>query len=267
MPVAADYDFVHAVASLHELFNYGVTFKMDSNLAKTIARAGVLRASINLGNPLLAKRDAQSGYPAGVSVDLATALAAHLKGDLELLVFDKASESVQAVESERADIGFFALDPLRAKDIGFSPAYLLIEGCYMVRADSPLKENSEVDHVGTRVTVGAGSAYDLFLTRHLCHAQIQRAPNSQAVLQTFLDQGHDVAAGVKQQLLADASQHQGLRLLPGRFMVIEQAVGLPKSRGSTAVTALGIFVQDMKSSGFIAAALRHHRVEGATVAP
>lgn len=87
MPVAADYDFVHAVASLHELFNYGVTFKMDSNLAKTIARAGVLRASINLGNPLLAKRDAQSGYPAGVSVDLATALAAHLKVDLKFAGF------------------------------------------------------------------------------------------------------------------------------------------------------------------------------------
>lgn len=240
---------------------------MDSSLLKTIAPAGVLRASINLGNPLLAKHDAQSGQPVGISVDLAAAFAAHLKLDVELLVFEKAAESVQAVESERADIGFFALDPLRAKDIGFSPAYVLIEGCYMVRADSPLTDNSEVDRPGRRVTVGAGSAYDLFLTRHLAHAQIERAANSQAVLQTFLDQGHDVAAGVKQQLLADALHHEGLRLLPGRFMVIEQAVGLPKSRGSAAIAHLSQFVQDMKSSGFIAEALRRHRVEGAAVAP
>ena len=240
---------------------------MDSTLIKTIAPAGVLRASINLGNPLLAKRDGPSGPVAGVSVDLACAWAAQLKLDVELLVFDKATESVQAVETERADVGFFAIDPLRGQHIAFSAAYVLIEGCYMVRADSPLTDNSQVDQPGMRVTVGKGSAYDLFLSRHLAFAQIERAANSQAVIQTFMDQGHEVAAGVKQQLLADAVEHPGLRLLPGRFMVIEQAMGLPKSRGAAAAHALGLFVQKMKASGFIAEALQRHGVEGAAVAP
>ena len=240
---------------------------MDSTLIKTIAPAGVLRASINLGNPLLAKRDGPSGPVAGVSVDLACAWAAQLKLDVELLVFDKATESVQAVETERADVGFFAIDPLRGQHIAFSAAYVLIEGCYMVRADSPLTDNSQVDQPGMRVTVGKGSAYDLFLSRHLAFAQIERAANSQAVIQTFMDQGHEVAAGVKQQLLADAVEHPGLRLLPGRFMVIEQAMGLPKSRGAAAAHALGLFVEQMKTSGFVADALKRHRVEGAAVAP
>lgn len=240
---------------------------MDSNLINIIAPAGVLRACINLGNPLLAKRDGPSGPVVGVSVDLARAWAAQLKLDAELLVFEKAADSVQAVEADRADIGFFAIDPLRGQHIAFSAAYVLIEGCYMVRADSPLSDNSQVDQPGQRVTVGKGSAYDLFLTRHLAHAQIERAASSQAVIQTFVDQGHEVAAGVKQQLLADVVQHPGLRLLPGRFMVIEQAMGLPKSRGPAAAQALGQFVQAMKTSGFVAAALKRHGVEGATVAP
>jgi polar amino acid transport system substrate-binding protein len=240
---------------------------MDSKLIKTIAPTGVLRASINLGNPLLAKREGPSDPVLGVSVDLATALAAQLKLDVELLVFDKAADSVQAVEAGRADIGFFAIDPLRGQHIAFSSAYLLIEGCYMVRADSPLTDNAQVDQPALRVTVGKGSAYDLFLTRHLVNAQIERAANSQAVIQTFLDHGHDVAAGVKQQLLADAGQHPGLRLLPGRFMVIEQAMGLPKSRGPDAAAALAQFVEDVKMSGFVADALKRHGVEGAEVAP
>ena len=239
---------------------------MDSTLVNYIAPTGVLRASINLGNPLLAKRDRPSGRTVGVSVDLATAFAAQLGVGLELRVFDKAAESVHAVETEQADIGFFAIDPLRGQHIAFSGAYLLIEGCYMVRADSALTDNCQVDQSGHRVTVGKGSAYDLYLTRNLAHAQIERAESSQEVLQTFLDQQHDVAAGVKQQLLADAIQQPGLRLLPGRFMVIEQAMGLPKSRGVVAAQALSQFVQAMKASGFVSQALERHRIAGAQVA-
>jgi polar amino acid transport system substrate-binding protein len=117
-----------------------------------------------------------------------------------------------------------------------------------------------------RVVVGAGSAYDLYLTRTLQHAQIVRAASSQAVVATFVEQGLEVAAGVKQQLQADAQNLPGHRLLPGRFMVIQQAMGLPKGRG-TAHVLLTAFVEDMKADGSVTAALRRHRVEGASLAP
>jgi hypothetical protein len=47
-----------------------------------------------------------SGAPAGISVDLARAFAAMLRAELELMVFDPAGKSVQAVSEERADFGF-----------------------------------------------------------------------------------------------------------------------------------------------------------------
>ena len=240
---------------------------MDSLLIKTLAPAGALRASINLGNPILAKQDLATGQPVGVSIDLATAFAQTLNLPLELQVFDTASQSVDAVKTGRADIGFFAIDPLRGQEIAFTRAYVLIEGVYLVRADSPITANEQVDRAGIRVTVGKGSAYDLFLTRELKSAQIERAASSQAVVQTFIDQHHDVAAGVKQQLEADATYHANLRLLPGRFMVIQQAMGLPKSRGEAAAEALNNFVETMKTSGFVAEALKRHRIEGAALAP
>ncbi len=240
---------------------------MDSVAVQSLAPGGVLRASINLGNPILANRDRSTGAPRGVSVDLARAFAESLNLTVEPLVFDTAAQSVDAVKSGRADIGFFAIDPLRGQDIAFTDAYVLIEGCYLVRADSPLTRNDEVDAAGVRVTVGDGSAYDLYLTRELKHARIERAASSQAVVQTFIDQKHDVAAGVKQQLQADSLNFSNLRLLPGRFMVIEQAMGLPKSRGPEAAAALRQFVQRMKASGFVAQSLQRHGIQGATVAP
>jgi polar amino acid transport system substrate-binding protein len=232
-----------------------------------LAPTGPLRASINLGNPILAGTDPATGAQRGVSVDLAAAFAAHLGVPLELVVFDTAARSVDAVTQERADIGFFAVDPARGAGIGFTAPYVLIEGSYLVRANSPLQANDEVDRAGQRVVVGAGSAYDLFLTRALKHAQIVRAPSSPAVVDTFVAQGADVAAGVKQQLQADSKRLPGHRLLPGCFMVIQQAMGLPKGRGQAALEVLAAFVEARKADGFVAAALARHGIQGASVAP
>ena len=240
---------------------------LNQSIVAALAPTGMLRASINMGNPILANRDAATGEPGGVSVDLARGLAERLGVELALVVFDTAGNSVDAVTANRADIGFFAIDPLRGEGIAFTPAYVLIEGAYLVRAESPLETNEAVDRAGNRVTVGKGSAYDLYLTRELREAQIVRAPTSPAVVDTFIAQGLEVAAGVKQQLQADAARIAGLRLLPGRFMVIQQAMGTPRSRGEAANAFLRQYVEEMKASGFVAQMLARHGIEGASVAP
>jgi polar amino acid transport system substrate-binding protein len=114
--------------------------------------------------------------------------------------------------------------------------------------------------------VGQGSAYDLYLTRELKHATLERAPSSPAVVDHFLACGAEVAAGVKQQLQSDAARIGGLRLLPGRFMVIQQATGVPEGRPAT-IAALRAFIEEMKAGGFVAEALARHGIQGASVAP
>ena len=240
---------------------------VSHSLRQAFAPTGTLRASINLGNPILAKKNAETGEPFGVSIDLARALAQQLDVDIEMVVFDTANQSVLAVREERADIGFFAIDPLRGEGLRFTAPYVLIEGSYLVPEASPIQRNEEVDRPGTRVVVGQGSAYDLFLSRELKQATIVRAPSSQTVVPQYVQQGLDVAAGVRQQLQADQAQHPGHRLLPGRFMVIQQAMGLPQSRGETAFDHLAQFVEAMKASGFVAEAMRRHGIQGASVAP
>jgi len=236
-------------------------------LVARIAPTGTLRAAINLGNAVLAGRDAATGAPKGVTVDLAGKLAERLGVALELVAVDGAAKSVDAVANERADVGFFAIDPQRGAEIAFTPPYVLIEGCYLVRDDSPLRDNAGVDRAGHVIVVGQGSAYDLHLTRALQHATVVRAPTSQAVVQTFLDRNADIAAGVRQQLEVDAKRLGGVRLLDGRFMVIRQAMGIAKRRGEDAARWLGAFVEAMKAEGEVAGALARHGVDGASLAP
>jgi len=228
-----------------------------------IAPTGTLRAAINYGNPILASKDA-SGQPQGLSVDLARALGARIGVPVELVTFDSAGKVSSSVA--QWDIAFLAVDPARATDIAFTAPYVMIEGAYLVPANSPIKSNDDVDRAGTRVVVGAGSAYDLYLSREIKAATLVRAPTSPAVVDVMVAQNLDVAAGVKQQLEADARRVGNVRLLPSRFMVINQAVGVPQGRPAAA-RYVAQFVEDVKASGFVAESLKRHRIEGATVAP
>jgi polar amino acid transport system substrate-binding protein len=234
---------------------------------RLLAPTGHLRASINLGNRVLARRDSAADQPYGISIDVARALAEHLGVDIEFVVFESGSQSVDAVANGQADIGFFAIDPKRGESIAFTNAYLHIEGWYAVRHDSVIHSTDEVDRPGVRVAVGRGSAYDLFLSRELKYAEIVRAPNPQAVMPLFVDQQLDVVAGIKQQLELDMRRYPGLRLLPERFMVIQQAMGLAQQRGSEALVYLGAFVEELKANGFIAQLVDKHGIQGALLAP
>jgi polar amino acid transport system substrate-binding protein len=231
-----------------------------------LAPSGTLQVAINIGNPILASQDPVTKQARGVSVDLARELGKRLEVPVKLVTFASAGQAVEAIRGGKVDIVFVAIDPVRGADIGYSAAYVVIEGAYMVRNESPLQDNAQVDKAGIRVAVGAGSAYDLFLKRELKAATLVRAPTSPTVVDLFLAQNLDVAAGVKQQLEMDAKRVSGVRLLPGNFMEINQAMGTPKTR-EAGVKYLREFVEDMKRSGFVAQALVRHKIEGAAIAP
>ena len=239
---------------------------MLNTLRTTLCPTGKLRAAINLGNPILANLD-NDKQPIGVSVDLSHELAKRLGVPLELLVVTGAAKSVSALNEQQADVGFFAIDPLRGAEIAFTAPYVLIEGCYLVRQDSPIQNNMQVDAAGNRIAVGTGSAYDLFLSREIKHAQLVREANVAGVVEAFLDQGLEVAAGIKQALQSKAQANPNLRLLDGHFMVIEQAMGVPNKYGAEVADFVNAFVSEMKTSGFVAAAMASHGVTGASVAP
>lgn len=239
---------------------------MSNAFRSLLAPTGQLRATINVGNPILASRDPSGGGARGVSVDIATELASRLGVAAKLIVVDAAAKAVEAVATDQADVGFFAVDPVRGAGIAFTNPYVLIEGCFLVRQDAAIADQSQVDTAGTRVAVGAGSAYDLFLTRELRHASIVRVPTSPAVTAAFLQGGLEVAAGIRQQLQADALRHGGLRLLEKPFMVIRQAMGIARGRGDSAAEYLRLFVDELRSSGYVRESLARHGIEGATAA-
>jgi polar amino acid transport system substrate-binding protein len=233
---------------------------------RDIAPGGTLRIAINYGNPVLAQKDPVSGEPRGVSADIARELARRLAVPHAFVTFDAAGKVFEALSRDAWDVAFMAIDPKRAADIDFTPPYVVIEGSYMVPADSPLRVIDEVDRPGVRIAVGEGSAYDLYLTRTIRNARIVRAPTGSEAIAMFEREELEAAAGVKSPLLRYAQTRGGLRVMDGRFMAIEQAMGVPKGR-RIAVDYLRAMLEELKASGFVADALARSGQHDALVAP
>ncbi|MCF3124474.1 transporter substrate-binding domain-containing protein [Streptomyces arenae] len=231
-------------------------------VVRDLAPTGVLRASINLGNPVLAQGTPTA--PAGITVDIAREVGARLGVPVEFVCFDAARSSYEAMASGRADLCFLAVEPAREAEVAFTAPYVVIEGVYAVPRDAPFASSADVDREGVRIGVKRGSAYDLFLTRTLRHASVVRGDEGAEV---FRAEGLDVAAGIRQPLTEYVAAHPDLRLVEDRFMQIRQAVGTTKDRAPETVAFLRELVEELKATGFVARALRRSGKSETLTAP
>jgi len=240
----------------------GPVTMVTGGIAEDLAPGGVLRASINLGNPVLAQ--GTPAEPAGVTVDIAREVGARLGVPVEFVCFDAARKSYEAMAAGRADICFLAVEPEREAEVAFTAPYVVIEGVFAVPRDSAMTTVADVDRAGVRVGVKRGSAYDLFLSRILGHATVVRGDEG---VDVFRAEGLEVAAGIRQPMTEFAATHPDVRLIEDRFMQIRQAVGTTRTRRPETVRFLRDVVEDLKASGFVADSLERSNQTGAAVAP
>mgnify|MGYP001546394006 FL=1 len=210
-----------------------------------------LRAAINYGNSVLAQKNAITGEPQGISVALARELAKHLGVELEIIGFTAAGKVFAEAPNNVWDIAFLAIDPVRAKDVLFTSPYVVIEGTYLVNNTGRFNSLADIDAPGVRVAVGRGAAYDLFLSREFKNAEIVRAETSPGAIDLFLEKNLDAAAGVRQPLEQAAKANAALKVLPGSFTAIRQAMATPR-KNQQALNYLSRFIEEMKASGFVA---------------
>ena len=230
-------------------------------IARDLAPTGALRASINLGNPVLAQ--GSPSEPSGVTVDIAREVARRLGVPVSFVCFDAARKSFEAMTSGDADLCFLAVDPARAGEVAFTAPYVVIEGVFVVPAGSPVRSAADVDREGVRVGVKDGSAYDLHLTRTLEHATVVRGDEG---VDVFVAEGLEVGAGIREPVTAFVAGRDDLRLLDEPFMQIRQAVGTTRTRSAQTVDFLHDLVEELKASGFVADSLARSGQRGAAVA-
>ena len=232
-----------------------------------LAPTGVLRAGINMSNFLLVTGKTPEGDADGVSPDMARAVADRLGVGLTLVPFKTPGELADAAVEDLWDIGNIGAEPERAKNIAFTAAYVEIEATYLVPADSPIQSVDEVDRDGVRIAVSARSAYELWLSDNIEHAQLILAEGLGGSFDTFVEQKLEALAGLRPRLVDDVKKLPGARILDGQFTAVQQAIGTKPDRKAGAAF-LRDFVEEAKASGFVASLIEKHDVTGRlSVAP
>lgn len=236
------------------------------DIKEELAPGGTLRVGLNYGNFLLVLQDAPDGTPRGIAPDLGRELGRRLGVPVEFVRFRQAGQLADGVRDGSCDVGFLGAERERANEIAFTSAYLEIPVTYLVPPGSKIRSLADVDREGVRIAVSARSAYDLYLSRTLKHAKLERAEGIDASYELFKNNRLEALAGLKPRLVSDAEKLPGARVLDGQVTGVQQAVGTKKTR-TAAARYLVDFVDDIKRSGLVAKAIEKHGVRGVTVAP
>jgi len=231
-----------------------------------LAPSGKLRAGINYGNVILAQKDPATGESRGVAIDLTRELARRLEVPVEIVPYQSVGTMVDAAKTGAWDIAFMGSDPAREGEITFTAAYVELDATYLVPAGSPLRAVADVDKDGVRVAAPARANYELFLTRSLAHAQLVRGQDAGAAFDLLVSGKVDALAGLTQQLFGLVGKLPGSRVLEGRFLGVQQSMGMPKGRDAGARYLRG-FVEEAKASGLVAKAIEKTQARGVSVAP
>lgn len=232
---------------------------------QALSRHGVLRAGINLSNFLLVSSRTADGGPAGVSPDMAATLAACLGLPLQYVPYESPGKLADAAERDEWDVALLGAEPQRAAVIDFTPAYSEIEATYLVPPGSQLQSIAEVDQKGRRIAVAARTAYGLWLERNIREAELVTGTNFDEAYRHFVDGKLDALAGLRPKLIDDEKKLSGSRMLPGRFMAVQQALGTPKTSG-IAIDYLRNFVAAAIRTGLVGQLIAKHGVVGLSVA-
>ncbi len=240
---------------------------MLQEIRAELAPTGVLRAAINLSNFLLVTGKTANGDPVGVSPDIARAVAERLGVEVEYLTYPSPGELSDDAVEDIWDIGNIGAEPERARTITFTAAYAEIEATYLVRGDSPFQSPDEVDRKGVRIAVYGRSAYGLWLSDHIEHAELVKTDGVDASFDAFVESKLDALAGLRPRLIKDVEQLHDARILDGKFSSVQQAIGTKPDRPAAAAF-LRDFVEEAKASGLVQRLIEKHGVVGRlTVAP
>ncbi len=239
---------------------------MSQDLRSELAPTGTLRAGINMANFLLVTGRTADGNPEGVAADLASEIAARLGVPVSYVPYASPGQLADDAATNVWDIGLIGAEPARAEHMSFTAAYVEIEATYLVPAGSPLHAIGDVDKQGVRIAVSARSAYDLYLSRHIEHAELVRVDGVNASYDLFVNEKLDALAGLRPRLMSDVEKLPGAQVLDGRFTAVQQAVSTPHGREAGAAF-LRDFVEEAKSSGLVARLIERHHVRGLSVAP
>jgi polar amino acid transport system substrate-binding protein len=234
----------------------------DARVA-AIARSGALRLA--LFPSFFYRRDGASGEPRGVGIEIARALALRIGVALRPSEYASPPKVVEALAAGEADVALLGIDPVRGRDVDFSPPLIAADFTYLVPENSAARTIAEADRPGARVALVRHHAMDTALRGKLGAATPVYADTPDAAFAMFRSGQVDVLAGIRPGLLMYARMMPGTRVIADRYG--RNVIALAVKKGEAALLSfIGEFVAAAKTDGTVARAIESAGLNGVEMA-
>ena len=235
----------------------------DARVADLV-KSGKIRAGLAVA-PIMATKETTTGELRGVAVDLARELAAQIGVELEQVVYARPGAVMAGLKSNAWDLAFLGIDPSRAAEADFTPAYLEVDLTYLVPANSTITRVPEADKPGVRIAVPRNDLVDILLSRMLTQATLVRADTVAGAFELVRTGEADVCAEPRPNLLQDQAHMPQSRVLADRFGVNRVGIVIPKGNAER-LSYFSEFIERAKASGLVQRAIEHAGLQGVHVA-
>ncbi len=216
-----------------------------------LAPGGALRVAIAVGpalSPMWTMRDAATGKPRGVTVDLGAAMAAALGVSVDYVEHESSGKIVEAAASGNWDVTFIPVDAERKKALAFGPNYFLGESTYLVAGRTGIKTLAGIDRPDIRITGVEGTATIRSARRTIEQASVLGVTGLDEALALFAAGLSDAIALGRESLVELAGKFPGSRVLDGHFHAAGIAVGVPLAHDG-ALRAASTLLERFKADG------------------
>lgn len=233
-----------------------------------LAPTGTLRAVYIQSNLAQAAKDPATGEFRGVSADIARELGRRNQVPVTITPRPSATAVLEAVQKGIADIGFVAPNPERMGVVLYSQTYMLVQQSFLVLDSSPIKSVSELDRPGRTIGANTGDSVGLYVKTYFTQAAFKESPDfSLQEAAKWLTAGTvDAFGGNRQRLRVSTSGIPGLRLLPDNLYGVPQTIAVASDKPER-LADINHVIDELRTSGFLAAAVARSGVDGIDVAP
>ena len=232
---------------------------MTESISNIIAPTNVLRIGINMSNFLLVNKDSTFSKPEGLSPEIGKLLAKELGINYEFVTFKNPGLLADAIDYDKWDVGNFAFEKKRAEIIDFSNPYVNIDANFLLRKNSEINQNRDVDNKNNKIAVVNRSAYDLWLSDNYKKAKIIRAKTIIETHNLFYNQDVNILAGLKPKLLEELKNNNEFKLIDEPFTFIKQSIGIKKGKPK-AIDFINNFVSKKIKDGTIKSLLEKYEL-------
>jgi polar amino acid transport system substrate-binding protein len=212
-----------------------------------LVRAGKIR--IGVFPSFQYSKDSVTSEPRGLAIGIARAIAARLGlGDVVTVEYPTPPQVIECIKTGGCDIGFMLIDPARATEVDFTPAFVRSDFTYLLPASSPIRSAADVDRPGIRIAAVRGHASTAALVRIIKQANPVYAETFDSAVDLLRTGNADAFASIREMVLQYSAQLPGSRVLQDNYLSNLAGVAVPKGNAGR-LGYISEFLDDMKRSG------------------